>query len=82
MLGPWHALGKPIRQIATDTSGAATNMASTPRVALLTFIDLLASVCAVVLAVILMLRFPPILTAVGIACLLFHWELKRLPKIG
>ena len=50
--------------------------------ALLTFIGVLASAFAVVLAVILMLRFPPILIAVGIACLLFNWVLKRLPKIG
>ena len=51
-------------------------------IAHLTFTIVLASVCAVVLAVILMLRFPPILIAVGLACLLFHWVLKRLPRIG
>ncbi|MEO8641271.1 hypothetical protein [Pseudomonas sp.] len=50
--------------------------------ALLTFIRALASASAVVLAVILMLRFPPILIAVGLACLLFHWVLKRFPTIG
>jgi len=51
-------------------------------VALLTFIGVLASASLVVLAVILMLRFPPILIAVGIAFLIFHWLLKRLPSIG
>lgn len=51
-------------------------------IAILTFIGVLASAFALVLAVILMLRFPPILIAVGIACLLFHWVLKRLPTIG
>ncbi|EXF92696.1 hypothetical protein HK44_002945 [Pseudomonas fluorescens HK44] len=51
-------------------------------IALLTFIGALASAFAVVLVVILMLRFPPILIAVGLACLLFHWVLKRLPRIG
>lgn len=50
-------------------------------ITLLTFIEL-ASVSLVVLIVILMLRFPPILIAVGIAFLLFHWLLKRLPRIG
>ena len=49
---------------------------------LLTFIGILASAFAVVLAVVLMLRFPPILIAVGIALLLLHWVLKRLPRIG
>lgn len=48
----------------------------------LTFIGVLASVCVVVLAVILRLRIPPILTAVGVACLPFLWVLKRLPRIG
>jgi len=52
------------------------------RIALLTFIGILASAFAVVLAMILMLRFPPILIAVGMACLLFHWVLKRLQRIG
>ena len=51
-------------------------------IALLTFIGVLASASLVVLAVILMLRFPPILIAVGVAFLLFHWVLKRLPRIG
>ena len=51
-------------------------------IALLTFIGVLASTCAVVLAVILMLRFPPILITVGTAYLLFHWVLKRLLRIG
>lgn len=51
-------------------------------IALLTFIGVLASASAVVLAVILMLRFPPILIAVGLSCLLFHWVLKCLPRIG
>jgi len=48
----------------------------------LTFIGILASAFAVVLAVILMLRFPPILIAVGMACLLFRCVLKRFPSIG
>lgn len=51
-------------------------------IALLIFIGALASAFALVLAVILILRFPPILIAVGIACLLFSWVLKRFPKIG
>ena len=51
-------------------------------IALLIFIGVLVSASAVVLAVILMLRFPPILIAVGLACLLFHWVLKRRPRIG
>lgn len=50
-------------------------------IALLTFIGVLASAFSVVLAVILMLRFPPMLIAVGIAILLFHWVLKCLPKM-
>ena len=53
-----------------------------PLIALLIFIGVLVSASAVVLAVILMLRFPPILIAVGLACLLFHWVLKRVPTIG
>ena len=48
----------------------------------LTFIGILASAFAVVLAGILMLRFPPILITVGTAYLLFHWVLKRLLRIG
>nr|WP_256625641.1 hypothetical protein [Pseudomonas sp. LPB0260] len=40
-------------------------------VALLSFIGMLASAGALVLAVILMLRFPPFLIAVSIACLIF-----------
>lgn len=51
-------------------------------VVLLTFIGVLASAFSIVLGVILMLRFPAILIAVAIAYLLFHWVLKRLPKIG
>ncbi|SDN38939.1 hypothetical protein SAMN04489798_0174 [Pseudomonas arsenicoxydans] len=51
-------------------------------IVLLIFIGVLVSASAVVLAVILMLRFPPILIAVGLACLLFHWVLKRVPTIG
>lgn len=51
-------------------------------VALLTFIGVLASALAVVLVVVLMLRFPPILVAVTLAFLLFHWVLKRLPRVG
>lgn len=47
-----------------------------------TFIGLLASAFAVVLAVVLTLRFPTILIAVSIALLLFQWVLKRLPRIG
>ncbi|EJM17146.1 hypothetical protein PMI22_03693 [Pseudomonas sp. GM21] len=45
---------------------------------LFTFIGLLVSASALVLTVILILRFPPILIAVGIALLLFQWLLKRL----
>jgi len=41
-------------------------------IARLIFIGVLVSASAVVLAVILMLRFPPILIAVCLACLLFH----------
>jgi len=51
-------------------------------IALLTFIGVLASALAVVLVVVLMLRFPPILIAIALAFLLFHWVLKRLPRIG
>lgn len=51
-------------------------------IALLTFIGVLASALAVVLVVVLMLRFPPILVTVALAFLLFHWLLKRLPRIG
>lgn len=51
-------------------------------IALLTFIGILASAFAVVLAIVLMLRFPPIFIAVGIALLIFHWVLKRFPTIG
>lgn len=51
-------------------------------VALLTFIGVLASALAVVLVVVLMLRFPPILIAVALAFLLFHWVLKHLPRVG
>lgn len=45
---------------------------------LFTFIGVLASASAVVLTVILILRFPPILIAVGIALLLFQWLPKHL----
>ncbi|WP_338660361.1 hypothetical protein [Pseudomonas bubulae] len=48
---------------------------------LLIFIGVLASASAVVFAVILMLRFPPILVAVGIAFLFFYWVLKHFPSI-
>lgn len=51
-------------------------------IVLLTFIGVLASASLVVLAVTLMLRFPPILIAISVAFLLFHWVLKRLPTIG
>lgn len=51
-------------------------------IALLTFIGVLASASIVVNAVILMLRFPSILIAVGIAFLLFQWVIKRLLRIG
>jgi hypothetical protein len=51
-------------------------------IVLLTFIGVLASASMLVMAVMLMLRFPPILIAAGIAFLLFHWVLKRLPTIG
>lgn len=47
-------------------------------ITLFTFIGVLASASAVVLTVILILRFPPILIAVGIALLLFQWLLKHL----
>ncbi len=50
-------------------------------IALLIFIGVLASTSAAIFAVILMLRFPPILVAVGIAFLLFYWVLKRFPSI-
>ena len=46
-------------------------------ITLLTFIGVLASASAVVLTVILILRFPPILIIVGIALPLFHWVLTR-----
>jgi hypothetical protein len=46
-------------------------------ITLFTFIGVLASVSAVVLTVILILRFPPILIAVGIALLLFQWLLQH-----
>ncbi len=49
---------------------------------LLAFIGVLASVSFVVLVVTLMLRFPLVSIAVGIACALFYGVLKRLPKIG
>ncbi|MBB4058872.1 hypothetical protein FHY08_004889 [Pseudomonas koreensis] len=38
---------------------------------------MLASASAVVLTVIMILRFPPILIAVGIALLLFQWLLQH-----
>jgi hypothetical protein len=47
-------------------------------ITLFTFIGVLASASAVVLTLILMLRFPPVFIAVGIALLLFQWLLKRL----
>lgn len=47
-------------------------------ITLFTFIGVLGSASAVVLTLILMLRFPPIFIAVGIALLLFQWFLKRL----
>jgi hypothetical protein len=47
-------------------------------ITLLTFIRVLANASAEVLTVILILRFPPILIAVGTALLLFQWLLKRL----
>jgi len=50
-------------------------------IALLIFIGVLASASVIVLAGILMLRFPPILVAVGIAFLLFYWVLQRFPSI-
>ncbi|CAI8707301.1 Phage-shock protein [Pseudomonas sp. IT-P171] len=50
--------------------------------ALLIFIGVLASTSAIVLAVILMLRFPLILISVGLACLLFHLVFKRLHRTG
>ncbi|WP_223485677.1 hypothetical protein [Pseudomonas sp. A-RE-19] len=46
-------------------------------ITLFTFIGVLASASAVVLTVILILRFPPILIAVGLALLLFQWLLKH-----
>ena len=50
-------------------------------IALLIFIGVLASASVIVFSVILMLRFPPMLVAVGIAFLLFYWVLKRFPSI-
>ncbi|WP_448654055.1 hypothetical protein ACSHWC_14405 [Pseudomonas fluorescens] len=46
-------------------------------ITLFAFIGVLASASAAVLTVILILRFPPILIAVGIALLLFQWLLQR-----
>ncbi|WP_167492586.1 hypothetical protein [Pseudomonas leptonychotis] len=51
-------------------------------IALVAFIGVLASSAAVVLAVILLLRFPPLLVTAGIACLFFYGVLKRFPRIG
>jgi len=77
----WHVLGKPILQMATHTSWAGPTppqLQEMPMVSIrlliarLIFIGVLVSASAVVLAVILMLRFPPILIAVCLACLLFH----------
>lgn len=51
-------------------------------VQLTVFIGALACAAAMVLVLILMVRYPPILVVVGIACLLFYGVLKRLPKIG
>lgn len=48
-------------------------------ITLFTFIGVLASASALVLTVILILRFPSILIIVGIASLLFHWVLTRFP---
>lgn len=42
-----------------------------------TFMGVLASASAIVLTVILILRFPPILIAVGIALVLFQWLLQH-----
>ena len=48
-------------------------------ITLLTFIGVLASASAIVLSVILILRFPSIFMIVCIALPLFHWVLTRLP---
>jgi len=50
-------------------------------IALLIFIGVLASASVIVFSVILMLRFPPMLVAVGIAFVLFYWVIKRFPSI-
>lgn len=50
-------------------------------ITLFTFIGVLASASAVVLTVILILRFPLILIAVFIALLLLQWLLKRHPCV-
>jgi len=50
-------------------------------IALLIFIGVLASASVIVFSVILMLRFPPMLVAAGIAFLLFYWVLQRFPSI-
>ena len=50
-------------------------------ITLLTFIGVLASASAVVLTVVLILRFPLILIAIVIALLLLQWLIKRLPCV-
>lgn len=50
-------------------------------ITLFTFIGVLASASAVVLTVVLILRFPLILIAIVIALLLLQWLLKRLPCV-
>ena len=50
-------------------------------ITLFTFIGVLASASAVVLTVILILRFPLILIAIVIALLLLQWLLKRVPCV-
>jgi len=47
----------------------------------LTFIGILASASAVVLAVILIMRFSPILIVFIITCLLFQLLLNRTPRV-
>ncbi|MEB0028955.1 hypothetical protein QN375_24840 [Pseudomonas sp. MH9.2] len=44
---------------------------------LFAFVGILAGTCALVLTVILMLRFPPLLIAVLLACILLRWLLKK-----
>lgn len=49
-------------------------------IALLTFIGVLASASALVLAVVMMLRCPPLLVAVLLACWVLSRALKKINK--